>query len=104
MAEANALSGKRVAILVEDGVIGLFLFLAMVAAAITSLRRLPLLQRQFGIVLLLALAVGSLSLEWEARKQFWFVLGVLAAQVAQRPAWKAVSPAVAVRVRPAPVN
>ena len=92
------------AILVEDGVVGLFLFLAMVAAAIKPLRHLPLLQRQFGIVLLLALAVGSLSLEWEDRKQFWFVLGVLAAQVAARPAWKPVSPAVAVRVRPAPMS
>jgi len=92
------------AILVEDGVVGLFLFLGMVAAAIKPLPHLPLLQRQFGIVLFLALAVGSLSLEWEDRKQFWFVLGVLAAQVAQRPAWKPASPAVAVRVRPAPMS
>ncbi len=92
------------AILVEDGVVGLFLFLAMVAGAIKPLRHLPLLQRRFGIVLLLALAVGSSSLEWDHRKEFWFVLGVLAAQVAQRPAWKPVSPAVAVRVRPAPMN
>jgi len=71
------------AILVEDGVVGLFLFLAMVAATIKPLRQLPQLQRRFGIVLLLALGVGSISLEWENRKQFWFVLGILAAQVAQ---------------------
>jgi O-antigen ligase len=72
-------------ILVGDGVLGLVLFLAMVAATIKPLRRLPLLQRRFGIVLLLALGVGSSSLEWENRKAFWFVLGALAAQVAERP-------------------
>lgn len=83
-------------ILVEDGIVGLFLFLAMVAAVTKPLRHLPPLQRRFSVVLLLALAVGSLSLSWDHRKQFWFVLGVLAAQVAQRPAWKSVSPAVAV--------
>jgi O-antigen ligase len=72
------------AILVEDGIVGLCLFLAMVAAVIMPLRRLPLLQRRFGIVLALVLAVGSLSLEWEYRKQFWFILGALAAEGALR--------------------
>ncbi len=85
------------AILVEDGIVGLLLFLATVAAAIRPLRHLPPLERRFGIVLFLALAVGSLSLTWDHRKQFWFVLGVLAAQVAQRPASKAAAPAVAAR-------
>lgn len=73
------------AVLVEDGIVGLFLFLAMVASAMKPLRYLPPLQRRFWIVLLAVLAVGSLSLAWDYRKQFWFVLGVLAAQVATRP-------------------
>jgi O-antigen ligase len=72
------------AILVEDGLVGLLLFLAAVAAAIKSFSQLPHLQRRFSIVLLFTLAVGSLSLEWEYRKQFWFILGALAAQGALR--------------------
>jgi O-antigen ligase len=83
------------AILVEDGIVGLSLFLAMVAAATRPLRHSPPVQRRFWIVLLAALAVGSLSLAWDYRKQLWFVLGVLAAQVAQRPAQRAVSRAAA---------
>ena len=90
------------AILVENGIVGLFLLLAAVAAATKPLRHLPPLQQRFSIVLLVALAVASLSGEWEDRKQFWFVLGVLAAQVVYRPAEKRVTPAVPLRTRPAP--
>lgn len=77
------------AILVEDGAVGLTLFLAMAVAATRPLRQLTPRQRRFGIVLLLALAVGSLSLEWDRRKQFWFVLGLLAASVAQQSSARA---------------
>ncbi len=100
-AVATALQGDFVAhqvllsILVEDGIVGLVLFLAMVGATLSPLRHLPPLRQRFSIVLLLALAVGSLSISWDHRKQFWFVLGILAAQVAQRPAWPPVLPAVA---------
>jgi O-antigen ligase len=88
------------AILVENGIVGLFLLLAAVAAATKPLRHLPPLQQRFSIVLLLALAVASLSGEWEDRKQFWFVLGVLAAEVVYRPAGTLISPADAARGRP----
>lgn len=71
-------------ILVDDGVVGLCLFLAMVAAALQPVLHLPRLQQRFSLVLLLALAIGSLSLSWDSRKQFWFVLGLLAVQVAPR--------------------
>jgi O-antigen ligase len=93
------------AILVEDGAVGLVLFFAVVAAAIRPVRPLPPLQRRFGIVLLLALAVGSVSIEWENRKQFWFVLGLLATQVALRPGRRPLRPAVAGALAPgAPMN
>ena len=68
------------AILVEDGIVGLLIFLAMFGAAITALRAVPRLPRRFGIVLLLTLGVGSLSLELGYRKQFWFVLGIVVAE------------------------
>ena len=88
------------AILVENGIVGLLLLLGAVAAVTIPVRHLPLLQRRFSIVLLLAVAVASLSGEWEDRKAFWFVFGVLAAQVVYRPAEKRVTPAVPLRVRP----
>nr|UXE46030.1 hypothetical protein Hi04_10k_c554_00029 [uncultured bacterium] len=72
------------AILVEDGVVGLLLFIAMVTAAMEPLRHLPPFQRRFSIVLLSALAVGSWSLHWDHRKQLWFVLGMVAVQLANR--------------------
>ena len=71
-------------ILVEDGLVGLVLFVAMILATLVPLRQLPLVQRRFSTVLLLALAVGSLSLSWGHRKQFWFVLGMLAVPTAPR--------------------
>src|ERR1043166_560392 len=67
-------------ILVENGLVGLFLFVAMIMATLAPLPHLPREQRRFSIVLLLALAVGSMSLTWGDRKQFWFVLGVRAVQ------------------------
>ena len=88
------------AILVENGIVGLLLLLGAVAAVAIPVRHLPLLQRRFSIILLLAVAVASLSGEWEDRKAFWFVIGVLAAQVVYRPAEKRVSPAVPLRTHP----
>ena len=93
-------------LLVEDGIIGLCLFGAMIGAAITALRPSPRLERRFGIVLLVTLGVGSISLEWGYRKQFWFVLGIVAAQAALRPRSQRVgelepSAGSSVRLRPA---
>jgi O-antigen ligase len=91
-------------ILVEQGIVGLLLFFAMVGAAIGPLRHLPLLQRRLWIVLLASLAVGSMSLHLGYRKQFWFVLGLLAAQVAVRPARTPASPPLTVRLPRALTN
>ena len=87
-------------ILVEDGIVGFLLFVAMLAALLTPLRHLPSLQQRLSIVLLLTLAVGSMALSWDHRKQFWFVLGMLAVQAAQATARRTLWPAVPVRMRP----
>jgi len=79
-------------ILVEDGTVGLLLFVAMLAALLTPLRHLPSLQQRLSIVLLLTLAVGTMALSWDHRKQFWFVLGMLAVQVAEPTARSTLSP------------
>jgi len=52
---------------------------------------LPTLERRLSIVLLAVLAVGSLSAAWDYQKQLWFVLGMLAAQLADRAAPRASS-------------
>jgi O-antigen ligase len=71
--------------LVEYGLIGVCLFGLMIAAGVAALRPLPRLERRFGLILLLTLGVGSLTLEWDNRKQFWFVLGIVPALAALRP-------------------
>jgi O-antigen ligase len=79
-------------ILVEDGTVGFLLFVAMLVALVIPLRHLPSLQQRLSIVLFLTLAVGTMALSWDDRKQFWFVLGMLAAQVAQPTARSPLSP------------
>ncbi len=79
-------------ILVEDGTVGFLLFVAMLVALLTPLRHLPALHRRLSIVLLLTLAVGTMALSWDHRKQFWFVLGMLAVQVAEPTARSTLSP------------
>ena len=94
-------------ILVEDGLVGLVLFVAMILATLVPLHHLPLVQRRFSTVLLVTLAVGSLSLSWGHRKQFWFVLGMLAVQTAPRRSRDhrfTTSPPVEVPERPYPFS
>ena len=71
-------------ILVEQGVVGLILFLAMVTAVVKPLRHLPDIHRRLSLVLLATLAVGSLTLHLGYRKPVWFVLGLVAAQIGER--------------------
>src|SRR3989442_955726 len=78
-------------ILVEDGTVGFLLFVAMLVALLTPLRHLPALHRRLSIVLLLTLAVGTMALSWDHRKQFWFVLGMVAVQVAEPTARSSLS-------------
>ncbi len=94
-------------ILVEDGLVGLCLIVAMILATLVPLRHLPPVQRRFAIVLLLALVVGTMALSWDDRKQFWFVLGVLAAQIAPQRARDhrfTMSPLVTLPERPYPFS
>ncbi|MEO7136270.1 MAG: O-antigen ligase family protein [Gemmatimonadales bacterium] len=89
------------AVLVENGLIGLALYLSMFLALFLKLFGLPTLERRFTLVLLATLGVALFPLGWEDRKPVWFVLGIVAAftqghlaamagaawqQVARRPA------------------
>jgi O-antigen ligase len=89
-----------ISVLVEQGLIGLILFLLMFGAAFRAARRLPLLERRFGLVLIATLVVAMLPLTWEHRKPLWFIL---AAVVGLSQALR-VAPAgsLAGRIRPGP--
>ncbi len=86
LTQAMAAHNVFLSVLVEDGLVGLLLFVATILASLAPLRHVPPLQRRFSIVLVLTLMAGAMSLPWEGRKPFWFVLGLLAVQVAPRPA------------------
>jgi hypothetical protein len=64
-------------------------------------RRLPLLERRFCLVLMATLVVTMSPLTWEAKKAVWFVLVIL---VGFSEALKATpTDRVASRIRPGPI-
>jgi O-antigen ligase len=67
-------------VLVEQGVIGLTLFCALLGSLVLSLKALPPLSRKLWIVCLAVWVVGVSSLTWEMRKPTWFFFGLLMAQ------------------------
>ena len=67
-------------VLVEQGVIGLTLFCALLGVLALSLRALPPFQQKLWIVCLGVWVVGVSSLTWEMRKPTWFFFGLLMAQ------------------------
>jgi O-antigen ligase len=66
-----------ISVLVEEGFVGLVLFLVMLSAVFFSLLRLPPLERRFAIVLMATLGVALLPLTWEDRRAVWVVLSIL---------------------------
>ena len=88
-----------ISVLVEQGLIGLGLFLVMFGAAYRATRRLPLLERRFGLVLMATLVVAMLPLTWEHRKPVWFIL---AAVVGLSQALRVAPDGLAGRIRPGP--
>lgn len=67
-------------VLVEQGIIGLAIFCAMLGVLANSLRVLPPIPRKLWIVCLVVWTVGVSSLTWEMRKPTWFFFGLLVAQ------------------------
>lgn len=66
-----------ISVLVEQGLIGLILYLLMFITAYRAVRRLPLLERRFGLVLMATLFAAMLPLTWEHRRPLWFILAAL---------------------------
>jgi O-antigen ligase len=95
---AQVAHNSFISLLVEQGMIGLFLYLLMFLAAVRAVRRLPLQERRFGMVLMATLVVAMMPLTWEHRKPVWLILAVL---VGLAQAYRAAGAVPAGRVGPA---
>ena len=73
-------------ILIDEGIVGLALFLLLGCVLLRSLRHLAPLERRLCFVLAVTWGVGVFLLSWEHRKPTWFVLGLLMAHVSVRAA------------------
>jgi hypothetical protein len=67
-------------ILVELGLIGLFLFLTMIVVLVSSVRFMDRDERLMWVLVFMTYLVGGFFLSWEHTKQTWLVMGLLAAR------------------------
>jgi len=68
-------------VLVELGVAGALLLLALLASLYYSALRMPYVEKCFWIVLLTTWVVGVSALTWEYYKPTWLLFGLLAAHM-----------------------
>lgn len=66
-------------IAVDLGIVGLTLFLILYVGALASALQMPYVERTLWVIMLGILLLTFLSLNWEWRKQTWFVLGMILA-------------------------
>jgi O-antigen ligase len=64
-------------VLVEEGLVGLWLYMTMLLSVFFSVLRFPRLERRFGLVLLATLGTAMLPLTWEDQKAAWFIMAAL---------------------------
>jgi O-antigen ligase len=74
---AQVAHNSFISVLVEQGIIGLLLYLAMFIAVFRSIVTLPLLEKRFALILMATVVVAMLPLTWEDRKSVWFTLAIL---------------------------
>jgi Lipid A core - O-antigen ligase and related enzymes len=75
-------------VLVEEGVIGLVLFLTVLLSLVLPALQLPSLERDLWLVLFATWVTGVNSLTWETRKPTWLLFGLLAGWLATTPAFR----------------
>jgi len=66
-----------ISLLVEQGLIGFLCYMAMMLVALSTVLRLPRIDRRFGLVLLATLFLAMSPLTWEDRKPVWLVMALL---------------------------
>lgn len=94
-----------ISLLVEEGIVGLLLYVTMMLAVLGAVLRLPKFDRRFALLLLATLFVAMSPLTWEDRKPVWFILaallGLSQATLAARASAQGQAPASPAPVRPA---
>jgi O-antigen ligase len=68
------------AVLVEQGILGGVLFVALLVACAFCVWRLPALERKVYTTIGITWLVGAMSLSWQNRKTTWFIIGLVSAQ------------------------
>jgi O-antigen ligase len=74
---AQVAHNSYISVLVEEGLVGFVLYGLMLVSVWLAIRRLPVLDRRFAMVLMGTLAVAMLPLTWEDHKVVWFILAAL---------------------------
>jgi hypothetical protein len=100
---AQVAHNSFLSVLVEQGLIGFLLYMAMLLAVFSAVLRLPYLDRRFALVLTATLGMTMLPLTWEDQKAVWFVLAVLMG-LSNAPDVMAPSPVPAPYYPPYPVG
>ena len=100
-ARSQLAHNSYLSVLVEQGMIGLFLYLMMFLAAYRAILHLPKVERRFALILLATLSVAILPLTWEDRKPLWFILAAL---VGLSKAWVGAAGGVAQPLASAPTR
>jgi O-antigen ligase len=85
--DALVAHNSYLSVLVEEGMVGLILYMTMLFSVVSAVRHLPRLERRFGLVLLTTLGTAMLPLTWEDQKQVWFITAVMIgmASLVRRP-------------------
>jgi O-antigen ligase len=76
-ARALVAHNSFLSVMVEEGLVGLMFYVAMVWSVFSSIRRFPRLERRFALVLFATLITAMLPLTWEDNKVAWFVMAAL---------------------------
>jgi O-antigen ligase len=83
-ADALVAHNSFISVMVEEGLVGLLLFLFMLLAVFRELFDLPSLERRFALVLFATLGTALLPLTWEDQKSAWYVMAILVGMTAYR--------------------
>ncbi len=66
-----------ISVLVEQGIVGFLLYMAMLVSVARAVLKLSTLERRFALVLLATLGIAMLPLTWEDRRAVWVILAMV---------------------------